>query len=141
MKAAKRGEVFCADPMMVAFPSRIPRFSTYFREIGPLSAREPANANPKPSRMDFLPSSITSWGISWYFVPRTNWPTYSVKPGVLGKSLLDPPPAPFAESVSILEAIKLRDTLPKSPLRILHLNYSRNNLARTVPPSLNPHDP
>jgi len=36
----------------------------------PVPAMEPANASPKPSRMDFLPNSITSGGISLVFCRR-----------------------------------------------------------------------
>src|ERR1700674_435356 len=91
--------------------------------MGPLSAREPANANPRPSRIDFLPKSITSWGRSSYFESRTNWPTYFVRPGVWGKSLAEAPPAPLADFVIIVEAITPRDTFPKSRLRIVHLDF------------------
>src|SRR6266699_5803537 len=85
--AAKRGEVFMEEPMIEDFPSQIPRCPRYSRQMDPVCARDPANARPKPSRMDFLPSSMTSSGISSYLVEATNWPTYSVKPGALGNSL------------------------------------------------------
>src|SRR3981081_2743633 len=88
-KAAKRGEVFFEEPIMVAFPPQIPRCSTYSRHIAPVCARDPASASPKPARMDFLPSSMTSCGISSYFVEAINFPTYSVRPGALGKSVED----------------------------------------------------
>src|SRR5258708_39794474 len=84
--AAKRGEVFFEDPMMTDFPSQIPRCSRESRQIVPVCARDPASARPNPSRIDFLPSSTTSPGISSYFVEATNLPTYSVRPGALGTS-------------------------------------------------------
>src|SRR6266849_9316 len=116
--AAKRGEVLCADPMMVAFPLHAPICSTYFREIDPLSARAPARANPRPSRIDFLPSSITCSGISSYVVVATNRPTYSVRPFVLGKSAPHAVPAPFTDVGTTLEATMPREALPKSRLSI-----------------------
>src|SRR2546430_12836473 len=82
--AAKRGEVFMEEPMIEDFPSQIPRCPRYSRQMDPVCARDPASARPKPSRMDFLPSSMTPSGISSYLVEATNWPTYSVKPGALG---------------------------------------------------------
>src|SRR6266481_7710025 len=101
--AAKRGEVFCAEPMMVAFLLHTPICSTYLREMEPLSAREPARANPRPSRIDFLPSSITCSGISSYVVVVTNRPTYSVRPFVLGKSAPHAVPAPCKDAGTTLE--------------------------------------
>src|SRR5260370_24782466 len=139
--AAKRGEVFCAEPMMVAFPLHTPICSTYLREIEPLSAREPARANPRPSRIDFLPSSITCSGISSYVVVVTNLPTYSVRPGVWGKAAPDAGPARFADTESTREAIMPREALPKSRLSIFsprrsdHLptsNYDRPKGCRYV---------
>src|SRR5437868_5957301 len=57
----------------------------YLRLIGPDSAREPARAKPKPSRIDFFPSATTPDGMSSYFVFRTNCATYFVRPVVSGK--------------------------------------------------------
>jgi hypothetical protein len=103
---------------MVALPLLAPTCSAYWREIGPDSAREPARANPRPSRIDFLPSSITCSGISSYVVVVTNRPTYSVRPFVLGKSAPNAVPAPFADAGTTLEAMMPREALPKSRLRI-----------------------
>src|SRR5579859_2584702 len=118
--AANRGEVFWAVPMTVDFPAHAPDCSTNLREIGPLSAREPANAKPSPSRMDFLPNSITFAGRSSYFVRTTNSATYLVRPGVLGKS---PGSALFA-GVAVLASTEApsaaREVLPKSRRRIIH---------------------
>src|SRR5712671_7470725 len=108
-KAAKRGEVFFEEPIMVAFPPETPRCSTYSLQIGPVCARDPASANPKPSRMDFLPSSMTSSGISAYFVEATNLATYSVRPAALGKSLLGAPPAPPFELAKTADPITPRE--------------------------------
>src|ERR1700693_1902914 len=125
--AAKRGDVFIAVPNTVALPLP-PHCSIYFREIGPLSAREPAKASPKPSRIDFLPSSMTSAGIFSYLVCRTNCPTYCVNPGVFGKSTAGTVVAPAASVVATSEGgaskvapSSLRDVLPNSRLRIVHL--------------------
>src|SRR5437879_11883619 len=91
--AAKRGEVFMEEPMIEDFPSQIPSCPRYSRQMDPVCARDPASARPKPSRMDFLPSSMTSPGISSYFVEATNLLTYYVKPRALGKSLTEERPA------------------------------------------------
>src|SRR6267143_3646236 len=115
-KAAKRGEVFFEEPIMVAFPPQIPRCSTYSRHIAPVCARDPASASPKPSRMDFLPSSMTSCGISSYFVEAINFPTYSVRPGALGKSVEDTAAALRAELTSKPDPITPREALPNSRL-------------------------
>src|SRR6202047_2426270 len=122
--AAKRGEVFIAVPITVALPLP-PHCSIYFREIGPLSAREPANASPKPSRMDFLPSSISSAGIFSYLVCRTNCPTYCVSPGVFGKSaagtLAASVPSASEGAASTVAPRSPKDVLPNSRLCIVHL--------------------
>src|SRR4029077_5591444 len=60
--------------------------SAYFRAIGPITDADPASAKPKPSRIDFLPSSITSAGISSYFVWTMNSATDLVSPGAFGNS-------------------------------------------------------
>src|SRR6267378_3567683 len=108
--------------MIVDFPSQTPTVSRYWRHKAPDCALDPANANPKPSRIDFFPNSITSPGISSYLVCQTNLPTYSVRPGALGKSAFDGAPAPFTEPAITLEAIAPRDAFPKSRLRIFHPN-------------------
>src|ERR1700719_3655184 len=122
--AAKRGDVFIAVPITVALPLP-PHCSIYSREIGPLSAHEPAKANPKPSKIDFLLSSMTSAGIFSDFVCRTNCPTYWVNPGVFGKSMAATLPAPSAPSASERSASNPapsnpKDVLPNSRLRISH---------------------
>src|SRR6266436_6334992 len=122
-KAANRGEVFFEEPTMVAFPSQIPSRPTYSRQIAPVCARDPASANPKPSRIDFLPSSMTSSGISSYFVEATNLPTYSVKPGALGKSLLLASPALSTEPARKADPSTPREVLPKSRLNKVHLLF------------------
>src|ERR1700688_3260038 len=123
--AAKRGDVFIAVPITVALPLP-PHCSIYFREIGPLSAREPAKASPKPSRIDFLPSSMTSAGIFSYLVCRTNCPTYCVSPGVFGKSTTETAFLASARAASEGTASTAaprtpKDVLPNSRLRIIHL--------------------
>src|SRR6266481_9077833 len=122
-KAAKRGEVFFEEPIMVAFPPETPRCTTYSLQIGPVCARDPASARPKPSRMDFLPSSMTSSGISSYFVEATNLLTYSVKPGALGKSLPCAPPALPPEPARTVDPIAPREALPKSRRNTFHLLF------------------
>src|SRR5882724_263658 len=119
-KAAKRGEVFFEEPIMVAFPPETPRCTTYSLQIGPVCARDPASARPKPSRMDFLPSSMTSPGISSYFVEATNLLTYSVKPRALGKSLPDARPALSTEPARKVDPSTPREVLPKSRLNKVH---------------------
>src|SRR5258705_9437936 len=72
--------------MMLDFTSRKPSDCTYWRTSGAIVEPEPASANPKPSRMDFLPRSITSAGISSYLVLTMNSATYLVSPGAFGNS-------------------------------------------------------
>src|SRR6266850_2992318 len=127
--AAKRGEVFFEEPMMEDFPSQLPRCPRYSRQIVPVCARDPASARPSPSRMDFLPSSMTSSGISRYLVEATNLPTYSVKPGALGKSLPSTPPAPPAEPARTADPITPREALPKSRLNTFHLLQDASRFA------------
>ena len=105
---------------MVAFPPETPRCTTYSLQIGPVCARDPASARPKPSRMDFLPSSMTSPGISSYFVEATNLLTYSVKPRALGKSLPDARPALSTEPARKVDPSTPREVLPKSRLNKVH---------------------
>src|SRR2546427_11562026 len=119
-KAAKRGEVFFEEPIMVAFPPETPRCTTYSLQIGPVCARDPASARPNPSRIDFLPSSMTSPGISSYFVEATNLPTYSVRPGALGKSFRGALPALPIESERRVDPSTPREVLPQSRLNKGH---------------------
>src|SRR5437870_12196476 len=82
--AAKRGGAFVSLPK-----THVPLFSKpsdckYFRTSGPLSATDPASARPKPSNIDFFPSSRTSSGISARVVSATNWATYLVTPSASG---------------------------------------------------------
>src|SRR5437667_666514 len=119
--AAKRGEVFMEEPMIEDFPSQMPSCPRYSRQMDPVCARDPASARPKPSRMDFLPSSMTPSGISSYLVEATNWPTYSVKPGALGNSLPGTPRALPGEPARMVDPITPREALPKSRLNTLHL--------------------
>src|SRR5260370_2062175 len=104
----------------------------YSRQIVPVCARDPASARPRPSRMDFLPSSMTSSGISSYFVEATNLPTYSVKPGALGKSLPCTPPALPPEPARTVDPIAPREALPKSRRNPFHLLF--HSLLRPSPP-------
>src|SRR5713226_4833876 len=83
-KAAKRGGSLVSVPITVPPRSGRPSLAIYSRNSFPFWAREPARASPKPSRMDFLPRSITSAGRSVNFVFRTNSATYFVSPGVCG---------------------------------------------------------
>src|ERR1700739_2594743 len=72
--------------MMLAFMSPDPNDCTYFRAIGPITDTEPASESPKPSRMDFLPSSMTSAGISSYLKLTANSATDFVRPDAFGNS-------------------------------------------------------
>src|SRR5580693_1700451 len=85
-KDARRGCAFMPVPMMLARISLEPNDSTYFRARGDIPDADPASANPKPSRIDFLPSSITSGGMSSYFVLTMNSATDLVSPGAFGNS-------------------------------------------------------
>src|SRR5580704_3746512 len=118
--AANRADVFCAVPIIEDFPTHAPDCSTNLREIGPLSAREPASASPNPSRMDFLPSSITFAGMSSYFVRTTKSPMYFVRPGVFGKSTGPEFVAAFAVFAKTEAPITPSEVFPKSRRRIIH---------------------
>src|SRR4029077_7926875 len=72
--------------MTLARISLNPNDSAYFLAIGPITEADPASANPNPSKIDFLPSSITSGGISSYFVLTINSATDLVSPGAFGNS-------------------------------------------------------
>src|SRR5580693_327628 len=85
-KAARRGWAFIPVPITLARISLAPNDSAYFRAIGPITEADPASAKPKPSRIDFLPSSITSAGMSSYFELTINSATDLVSPGALGNS-------------------------------------------------------
>src|SRR5882762_4048104 len=88
--AAKRVWAFIPVPIMLAFTSPNPSDCTYWRTSGPITEPEPASAKPKPSKMDFLPKSRTSAGMSSYFVLTMNSATYLVSPGALGNSAAGP---------------------------------------------------
>src|SRR4051812_840614 len=71
---------------------------------------DPASARPKPSRMDFLPSSMTSGGMSEYFVPTMNSATDFVSPGAFGNSAAgagsaETVPAPAAKAENDSEVL------------------------------------
>src|SRR5258708_7341113 len=85
-KAAKRGSAFIPVPITLARISPNPKVSASFRAIRPITDADPGSAKPKPSRIDFLPSSITSGGISSYFVLTMNSATDLVRPGAFGNS-------------------------------------------------------
>src|SRR5580692_1192596 len=84
--AASRGCAFMPVPMMLACISLVPKDSTYLRAIGPITDAEPASESPNPSRIDFFPSSITSAGMSSYFVLTINSAVDLVRPGAFGNS-------------------------------------------------------
>src|ERR1700688_3901694 len=85
-KAARRGWAFIPVPITLARISPDPKLSAYFRAIGPITDADPASANPNPSRIDFLPSSTTSGGMSSYFVLAINSETDLVSPGAFRNS-------------------------------------------------------
>src|SRR5579863_788532 len=99
-KAAKRGWAFIPVPMTLARISPNPNDSAYFRAIGPITEADPASAKPKPSKIDFLPSSITSAGMSSYFVLTINSATDLVRPGAFGNSAAGAGAAPVPRLVS-----------------------------------------
>src|ERR1700674_347739 len=84
--AAKRGWTFIFVPMTIEFPPQGPSDSMYCRMRGPAVEADPASARPKPSKIVFLPRTITFSGMSSYFVFTINSETYLVTPGALGKS-------------------------------------------------------
>src|SRR5712692_6396423 len=88
--AAKRVWAFIPVPITLAFTSPSPSDCTYSRTSGPMTEAEPASAKPKPSKMDFLPKSSTSAGMSAYFVLTMNSATYLVSPGAFGNSTAGP---------------------------------------------------
>ena len=81
--AAKRGWLFNPVPMTVAFASAAPSDRRYFSTRGRIVDTEPASARPKPSRIDFLPRSTTSAGMSSYLVWAMKAATERVRPGAL----------------------------------------------------------
>src|SRR4051812_7221946 len=84
--AANLGGALMAEPRIVAPLLDSPRAVTYARLNLPVSATEPQSASPKPSRIDFLPSSMTSSGTFRYTVLQMNVAISSVKPSILGKA-------------------------------------------------------
>src|SRR6266581_114349 len=86
-KAANRAGAFMPDPIMAALPLT-PSPCRYWWTRGAITDAEPANASPKPSRMDLRPNSRTPAGISPYFVLTMNSETYFVSPGAWGKGVL-----------------------------------------------------
>src|SRR4249920_501079 len=106
--AAKREWLFMPVPITLAFSSADPKDFTYCRTNGPMTEADPASARPNPSRMDFLPRSMTSGGMSEYFVLMMNSATDFVSPGALGNSAAGPgaadtPLAPIANVDSVNE--------------------------------------
>src|SRR5258708_39858333 len=84
--AAKRGWLFIDVPITLAFDSIDPNEAAYCRAIGPITDADPASANPKPSRIDFFPSAMTSAGMASYFVLTMNSAIDLVRPGAFGNS-------------------------------------------------------
>src|ERR1700732_205075 len=84
--AAKRGWTFIFVPMMLELPPHGPSDSMYWRMRGPAVEADPARARPNPSKIVFLPRTITFSGMSSYFVLTINSETYLVSPGALGNS-------------------------------------------------------
>src|SRR6266446_5919166 len=80
---------------------------------------EPASARPNPSRMDFLPKSSTSAGMSSYFVLTMNSATYLVSPGAFGNSAGGPGEA-YARPRPNAIADSTKEFLNKSRRFILH---------------------
>ncbi len=66
---------------------------------------------------------MTSPGISSYLVETTNLPTYSVRPGALGKSFRGVLPALPIESERRVDPSTPREVLPKSRLNKVHLSF------------------
>src|ERR1700756_4786012 len=117
-KAANRAGAFIPDPITVALPVT-PSPRRYCRTRGAIPDAEPASAKPKPSRMDFLPNSKTSGGISPYFVFTTNSETYLVSPGALGNGVVSADRGEAASrSLPAASAATTNELLTKS-LRII----------------------
>src|SRR5260370_41654683 len=66
---------------------------------------------------------MTSPGISSYLVETTNLPTYSVRPGALGKSFRGALPALPIECERRVDPNTPREVLPKSRLNKVHLLF------------------
>src|SRR5260370_8228886 len=118
-KDEKRGGSLVLVPITVEPRSGRPRLAAYSRNSFPFSARAPAKASPKPSRMDFLPSSITSAGRSENFVFRTNSTTYFVSPGICGNGAGAQGGFSFAPSVPVYKqpVVLTAPTLHPDPIK------------------------
>src|SRR5260370_39531815 len=133
--AAKRAGAFIAVPIPAALAPENPRLCTYCRTMGPMTDAAPANDNPNPSRIDFLPSANTSSGMSVYFELTMNSHTYLVSPGALGNS-----PAGLGEAAAppppIANADNAREFLKKSR-RIVwaHLHWG-HQLSKSLQPTV-----
>src|ERR1700688_4938085 len=112
-KAARRGWAFIPVPITLARISTNPKDSAYFRAIAPITEADPASAKPKPSKIDFLPSSITSAGMSSYFKLTMNSATDLVSPGAFGNSAAGTEEASMRRLVSA-SADTAREFLNKS---------------------------
>src|SRR5262249_55044742 len=113
------------DPMIVASPRDSPSDCTYARLSRPVSATEPERASPSPSRIDFLPRSITSSGISRNVVLIMKAATSWVMPSGFGGA-----PAALLRAKSA----RIPAALPASCLRVSSIGKP---LERKVRPKLN----
>ncbi len=84
-EGAKRGAMRSFVPITVDLPFA-PTPARYFWVRWPLSATEPERARPMPSRIDFLPTAMTSFGRSFALVFTMNSATARVRPGTSGKA-------------------------------------------------------
>src|SRR5579864_4636840 len=84
-RAAKRGASLVAEPSTAAPPEPQPSDATYCWINGAVAAFEPLSASPRPSRIDFFPSSMVSGGTSPSCVLTTNSATREVSFSTLGK--------------------------------------------------------
>src|SRR5882762_513209 len=100
--------------MTLAFKSADPNDAAYCRAMGPITDADPASASPNPSRIDFLPNSMTSAGISSYFILTMNSATDLVRPGAFGNSAAEGAGAAFARPPVSANADTASELLNKS---------------------------
>src|SRR4029077_5494785 len=98
---------------MLELPPQGPSDSMYCRMRGPAVEADPASARPNPSKIVFLPRTITFSGMSSYFVFTINSQTYLVSPGALGNSSAGMANAPAGSPLSANPA-SANDVLQKS---------------------------
>src|SRR3984957_15489232 len=112
-KAAKRAGSRTADPSTAApAPGGKPKGLRYSWINFQVSALDPLRASPRPSRIDFFPSSCVSAGISASLRFTTNSDVYFVKFGTCGKVA---PADSLAAEGAVCAPASLDSAAPNSP--------------------------